>query len=143
MAKYELKTKVNEASVADFIAAVEPPEKRADAKALDKLFRKVTGEKPRMWGSSIVGYGTYHYKGRTSEGDWMATGFSPRKANLTLYIMLGFGSYDALLKKLGKYSTGKGCLYIKRLSDIDPGVLESLLTKSYADLRKKYPEAKA
>jgi len=142
MAKYELKTKVNKASVADFIADVEPPEKRADAKALDKLFRKITGEKPRMWGAAIVGYGTYHYKGRSSEGEWLATGFSPRKANLTLYIMLGFGDYEALLKKLGKYTTGKGCLYIKRLDDIDASVLETLVAKSYADLRKKYPAGK-
>ncbi|MEX0860049.1 MAG: DUF1801 domain-containing protein [Cucumibacter sp.] len=142
MGKYEVKTKKTGASVVDFLDAVEPAEKRADVKTLDKLFRKVTGDKPKMWGSAIVGYGNYHYKGRSSEGDWMATGFSPRKANLTLYIMLGFGDYAALLQKLGKYTTGKGCLYIKRLNEIDPAVLEELVTRSYADLNRKYPPAK-
>lgn len=139
MAKYELKTKKNDASVASFLNAVEPAQKRADAKAIDKLMRKVTGAKPKMWGSAIVGYGSYHYKYASGqEGDWMMVGFSPRKQNLTLYIMPGFSQYDGLLAKLGKHSTGKSCLYVKRLSDIDMDVLESLIGESVETMKSRY-----
>lgn len=140
MSKYELKTKVNDASVAGFLDAVEPPEKRADAKAIDKLMRRVTGAKPKMWGASIVGYGSYRYKYASGqEGDWMQIGFSPRKQNLTLYIMPGFSEYRGLLDRLGKHSTGKSCLYIKRLSDIDMDVLEALVAGSVAAMKARRP----
>jgi hypothetical protein len=137
----ELKTKVNDASVDDFINAVEDETKRADSKTLVTLFTKITGEQPKMWGSSIIGFGQYHYKSERSsqEGDWALTGFSPRKQALTLYLMIGYNNYDDLLAKLGKYTTGKGCLYIKRLSDVDMKVLQSLIEKSVAFMRAQYP----
>jgi len=139
MARHELKTKKNDASVSAFLNAVEPAEKRADAKAVDKLMRKLTGEKPKMWGTAIVGYGTYHYKYASGqEGDWMLVGFSPRKQNLTLYIMPGFSQYDQLLARLGKHSTGKACLYVKRLSDIDVGVLETLIGRSVKAMKARH-----
>jgi len=136
----ELKTTVTNASVDDFINTVADETKKRDSFALIKLFTKVTNEKPKMWGSSIVGFGQYHYKSDRSkqEGDWPLTGFSPRKQSLTLYIMPGFDKYTDLLRKLGKYKTSKGCLYINRLSDVDPAVLESLIGKSFADMKQKY-----
>lgn len=140
MAKYEPKTRPNDASVANFLDAVEPAEKRADAKALDRLMRKITGKKPKMWGASIVGYGAYHYKYASGhEGDAMRVGFSPRKQNLTVYIMPGFAEYRGLLDRLGKHSTGKSCLYIKRLSDIDLDVLEAMVGKSVAAMEARHP----
>ncbi len=102
-----------------------------------KLMKKITGEEPRMWGASIVGFGRYHYKGASGrEGEWMLTGFSPRKANLSLYILTGLDKSAAQLKKLGKHSTGKGCLYFKRLSDVDAKVLEELIVKGVKGLEK-------
>lgn len=136
----EPKTKKTEASVSAFLDAIKDDTRRADCKAVAKLMQKVTGEKPKMWGSSIVGFGTYHYvyaSGR--EGDWPIAGFSPRAQALTLYIMSGFDGEPALMGKLGKYKTGKSCLYVKRLADIDAGVLEELVTRSVAYMRKKYP----
>lgn len=136
----ELKTKKNTASVTDFIESVKDDSKRQDAKELLKIFSEVTGEEPVMWGSSIIGFGSYHYvyaSGR--EGDWMLTGFSPRKQNLTLYIMSGFDHYEALMKKLGTYSTGKSCLYIKRLEDIDEKILKQLIIKSVEHMKKTNP----
>lgn len=135
----ELKTKKNDASVEGFLDSVEPEQKRADAKTIDKLMRKVSGEKPKMWGSAIVGYGTYHYtyaSGR--EGDWMKIAFSPRKQNLTLYLMPGyqFDSMKELLSKLGKHKLGKGCLYINKLADVDLDVLEKLMRESLKLLDK-------
>src|SRR5687768_15466867 len=120
-----LKTTLNDASVTDFINTVPDEIKRQDSFVLLELFSKVTGEQPKMWGSSIIGFGQYHYKSERSkqEGDWMLTGFSPRKQNLTLYIMPGFGAYKDLLRKLGKHKTSVGCLYINKLADIDPAVL--------------------
>lgn len=137
----ELKTKQNAASVEDFLNSVEPAEKRQDAKTIEKLMRKVSGQAPKMWGSAIVGYGTYHYtyaSGR--EGDWMQIAFSPRKQNLTLYLMPGyqFPQMKDLLAKLGKHSIGKGCLYIKKLADVDVKVLEQLMRESLKILREKY-----
>lgn len=129
----ELKTLPTTASVTDFLNAVADEKRRQDCFALADLMREVTGEEPVMWGPSIVGFGSYHYcyeSGR--EGNWMVTGFSPRKANLTLYIMSGFGQYDELLQKLGKHTTGQACLYIKRLSDIDLVVLRQLIAESVA-----------
>lgn len=136
----ELKTKVNSASVSDFINAVSDETKKKDSLVLLKLFEKITKEKPKMWGASIIGFGQYHYKSERSaqEGDWMLTGFSPRKQNLTLYIMLGFDDYSNLLKKLGKHKTSKGCLYINKLADVDMNVLEELIKKSYEGMKKKY-----
>ena len=134
MAK-EPKTQKTKASVAAFIAAVEDETRRQDAKAVDKMLRAVTGEKPAMWGPSIVGYGEY----QSATGAWPRTGFSPRKANLVVYIMAGFKDYEALLRRLGKHKTGKSCLYINKLADIDEAVLRTLITKSWAWMGERYP----
>ncbi len=135
----ELKTKLNDASVDDFIESVEDESKRDDCRRVLELMKNATGEDPKMWGSSIVGFGTYHYKYASGrEGDWMKTGFSPRKQNLTIYIMDGFGRYDELMSKLGKHRTGKSCLYVKRLSDIDFKVLEKLVKASVRHFDQKY-----
>ena len=127
----ELKTKLNDASVTDFLNSVEDEQKQADAFTLLKIMKQITKEKPKMWGASIVGFGSYHYKGASGrEGDWLMTGFSPRKQNLTLYVMGGFNAHADLLKKLGKHKTGVGCLYINKLSDVDANVLKELIEKS-------------
>ncbi|HKY46405.1 MAG TPA: DUF1801 domain-containing protein [Acidimicrobiia bacterium] len=135
-----IKTTVNDASVEDFINKVEDEVKRRDSLELLKLFSKVTGEKPKMWGSSIIGFGQYHYKSEKSrqEGDWMLTGFSPRKQNLTLYVMPGFGDYQDLLTDLGKHKTSVGCLYINKLADVDMKVLEKLITKSFKAMKAEH-----
>lgn len=128
----ELKTKVNEASVADFLNSVPDRQKRNDAFVIARLMEQVTKEKPKMWGSSIVGFGSYHYKYESGrEGDAPILGFSPRKQNLTLYIPGGLENHQELMKKLGKYSTGKGCLYVKHLNDVDADVLKELITASF------------
>lgn len=127
----ELKTKPNEGSVEAFLNSVADPKKRQDCFAILDLMKQVTGEKPVMWGDSIIGFGNYHYcyeSGR--EGDWFLTGFSPRAQNLTLYIMSGFDQYDELMSKLGKYKTGKACLYIKKIEDVDTDVLRELVRLS-------------
>ena len=135
----ENKTKPTQASVTAFINAIDDPQKRADARKVAAMLRKATGKRARMWGPSIVGYGTYHYKYASGrEGDFMMAGFSPRKQALTVYIMAGFADYEALLKKLGKHKTGKSCLYIKRLSDVDEGVLQKLIDASVKYMRKNY-----
>ena len=127
----EPKTKPTGASVSDFLNAVADEQRRADCKALAKLMKKVTGFEPKMWGESIVGYGQYHYRGKSGrEGDWPLTGFSPRKQALTVYLMSGLDSHEALLGRLGKFTRGKGCLYIKRLSDVDTDVLGQLIEES-------------
>lgn len=128
------KTQRTKASVAAFIAAVEDETRRKDAKAVDKLFREITGEKPAMWGPAIVGYGKYE----SPTGVWPRTGFSPRKANLVLYIMPGFKDYAPLLKKLGKHKTGKSCLYLNKLADVDEGVLRDLIARSWTHMKAKY-----
>ncbi len=133
------KTQPTTQSVTAFINSIDDKEKRADAKKVAAIMRRVTGKRAKMWGSSIVGYGTYHYKYASGrEGDFMITGFSPRKQAMTLYIMAGFKNYDALMKKLGKYKTGKSCLYVKRLSDVDEKVLEKLVTESVKHMRANY-----
>lgn len=134
-----IKTTVNDASVEDFINKVSDEVKKKDSFALLKLFSKVTGEKPKMWGSSIIGFGQYHYKSdrSTQEGDWPLTGFSPRKQNLTLYIMPGFSDYTDLLKDLGKHKTSVGCLYINKLADVDIAILEKLISKSFKAMKQK------
>jgi hypothetical protein len=136
----ELKTTMNEASVPDFIHAVPDETKRKDSLTLLELFTKITGETPKMWGTSIIGFGQYHYKSERSkqEGDWPLTGFSPRKQNLTLYIMPGFDDYADLLKDLGKHKTSVGCLYINKLADVDLAVLEKLVAKSFSAMKKKH-----
>ena len=136
----ELKTKPTKASVSAFLNSIENAQKRKDSKELAKLMKEVTGYNPVMWGSSLVGYGSYHYKSERSrqEGDWPLTGFSPRVQNMTVYIMPGFQRYDALMKKLGKYKTGVSCLYFKKLEDIDLAVLRKLVKESVDYLKEKY-----
>ena len=136
----EPKTVKTKASVAEFLAQVEPAAKRAECEQVDLMMQEITGCQPEMWGPSIIGYGSYHYvyaSGR--EGDWMATGFSPRKTAITLYIMAGFDRYDELMSALGKYKTGKSCLYIKQLSDINLDVLKELIKSSFDHITTKYP----
>jgi hypothetical protein len=133
-------TKPTELSVAAFIDALTDRTRRADAKALVKLMQSAAGEKPKMWGPSIIGFGSYHYthdSGR--EGDMPLIGFSPRKAATVLYNMTGFSDSEALLAKLGKHTTGGACLYIKKLADVDQKVLEALVVKSVAAMRARYP----
>lgn len=135
----ELKTQKNDASVEAFINQVEDPKKREDSFAIIELMRKVTGSKPKMWGGSIVGFGTYHYVYASgNSGDWPVVGFSPRKQNLTLYIMVGFSKYEELMEKLGKHKTGKSCLYVKKLSDINMKVLETLIAESVEYMKGKF-----
>jgi len=141
------KTVVTPVPVEDFIASVEPQAKREDAKVLDALFRKVTGEEPAMWGPTIIGYGSYHYKYETGrEGDAMRSGFSPRKAKHSLYFM---GRYcdeetgkkvDALLEKMGKHKSGASCVYVNKLADIDLGVLEEIIAECWEAMNRKYPD---
>jgi hypothetical protein len=134
----ENKTKATQQSVSAYIDAIPDAAKRADAKAIAKMMQSASGEKPKMWGPSIIGFGSYHYKydsGR--EGDMLIIGFSPRKAANVVYGAIGFSGADALLAKLGKHSTGKGCLYIKKLADIDAKVLQAMLEKSVAAKRAR------
>ncbi len=135
MASSEPKTTKTKTSVAAYIAAVEDDTRRKDAKAVDKLMREITGEKPAMWGPSIVGYGEY----QTKSGPWPRLGFSPRKANLVLYLMDGYEG-EPLMKKLGKHKTGRSCLYINKLADVDAGVLRELVEKSWKRMNAKYPD---
>ena len=137
----ELKTKITNQNPKDFLNTITPEQKRIDGFALLEMFQKVTGEKAVMWGSSIVGFGKYHYKSErsTQEGDWMLVGFSPRKQNLTLYIMHGNNDSFALLEKLGKHKTSGGiggCLYINKLSDVDQTVLAKLIETSFLFMKK-------
>ena len=127
----ELKTQPNDQNVEDFLNSVADGTKRRDSFTILELLKQITGSEPVMWGDSIIGFGSYHYKYASGrEADWFLTEFSPRKRNLTLYIMSGFEGYDELLNKLGKHSTGKSCLYIKKLGDIDLEVLKELVDKS-------------
>lgn len=136
----ENKTKPTEIAVADFIAAIDDPGRRADAIALDALFRRVTGWTPVMWGPSMIGYGAYDYTYASGHsGSSLATGFSPRKAELSIYILPGYQDYGAILARLGKHKTGKSCLYVKRLSDIDTAALEDLVRTGVQDLSAKWP----
>ncbi len=136
----ELKTKENDASVDEFIDAVSDETKRADARAVCALMAEATGEPARMWGASIVGFGHYHYRYASGrEGDWFLVGFSPRARNLTLYVMPGFANYGELLERLGKHKTGKSCLYVNKLADVDEAALRELVFESVAFMREKYP----
>ncbi|MBP6788544.1 MAG: DUF1801 domain-containing protein [Candidatus Promineofilum sp.] len=132
----ELKTKATDASVEAFLNSVADEKKRADAFRVLQIMREETGEEPQMWGESMVGFGRYHYQYASGrQGDWPLTAFSPRKANLTLYITPGFDRYEALLAGLGKFTTGKSCLYVKRLSDVDETALRELVRQSVAVMR--------
>jgi hypothetical protein len=135
----EQKTKPTAESVEDFLNKIPDEGTRDDCFALVKLMKNVTGSAPKMWGPGIVGFGKYHYKYDSGhEGDACLTGFSPRKQNITLYIMPGFAQHTDLLKKLGKHKAGKGCVYIKKLEDVDEDVLEKLVGQSVTFLKKKY-----
>lgn len=141
MAKANNKTQATSVDPQDFIAAVEPDKKKVDAEALLAFFNRVTGLKPKMWGPSIIGYGRYHYKYESGrEGEFMLTGFSPRKQNLTLYVMPGyrFGEMQEKLSRLGKHKLGKSCLYINKLADVDMDVLEEIVTEGVAYMRETY-----
>ncbi len=134
----ELKTKKNQASVEDFINSIEDESVRSECLAILKIMKQATKAEPKMWGKNIVGFGDYHYKYASGrEGDWFITGFSPRKQNLTLYLMGGLEQHKARLQKLGKHTIGVGCLYIKTLDDVDTSVLKSIITDSVKTLKKK------
>jgi len=136
----ENKTRPTDMDVQAFLANVEHPTRRADALALNALFENITGWKPVMWGPSMVGYGSYHYRydsGR--EGDFLATGFSPRKTNLSIYIMPGYADFRDILNRLGKHKIGKSCLYINKLADVDLDVLAELIQAGLNDLGRKWP----
>lgn len=141
MAKNQNKTTENAGSVDDFLNSVDNDRRRADAQTVMDMMARITGHSPAMWGTSLIGFDSYHYRydsGR--EGDFFRTGLSPRKTALTVYIMPGFDAYEPLLSKLGKYKTGRSCLYINKLADVDLDVLESLIEASYADMNKMYPQ---
>lgn len=135
----EMKTRKTEGSVDAFLDAVTDDSRREDCRTITGIMRRATGAEPKLWGPSIVGFGDYHYKYESGrEGDWFVTGFSPRKNELSLYIMAGFERYEDLLAKLGKYRTGKSCLYVKRLADVDLAVLEELVKQSVAYTRQTW-----
>jgi len=134
----ELKTQPTDQRVEDFLNTIDDEQKRSDAFAMLEFMKEITGEEPVMWGPGIIGFGSYHYKYASGrEADWMLTGFSPRKNNLTLYIMQGFDNYEHHLTQLGKHKTGKSCLYVKRLEDLDLDVLRKLIAESFEYMRNK------
>jgi hypothetical protein len=136
----ETKTKPTEVSVDAFIEAVENSTRREDAKAIRTMMERVTGEPPRMWGPSIIGFGSYHYKYDSGhEGTSCRLGFSPRKTELVLYVLTGAPEQEAQLARLGKHRTGKACLYIKRLADVDMGVLEEITRGALAHMDERFP----
>lgn len=133
-----IKTIVNDAGVEDFINSVDGDVKKADAFKILEMYREITKEEPKMWGSSIIGFGKYHYKSERSkqEGDWPLDAFSPRKQNLTLYLTMGFDGCEDLLSKLGKHKTSKACLYINKLSDVDEEILKQLIKRSHDEAKR-------
>lgn len=134
----DLKTKKNNSNIEDFLSSVDNEKRKADSFKILELMKKITNSEPRMWGASIIGFGHYHYKYASGrENDWFLTGFSPRKQNLTLYIVNGFSRYDEILGRLGKYKTSKSCLYINKLEDIDMKVLEELISTSVKFLQSR------
>jgi len=136
MAKAQLKTQKTTAVVEDFLNCIKEEQKKADAFTLLALMKKITRQEPKMWGSAIVGFGEYTYKYSSGrEGDWFLMGFSPRKQNLTIYIMTGYERHPDIIARLGKYKTGKSCLYINKLSDVNEKVLSELLTVAQKDLK--------
>ena len=134
----ELKTKPNHQSVDEFLDRAASGAKRQECDTILSLLQEITGKPPVMWGASIIGFGTYKYTNTCGGGEWMLTGFSPRKQNLTVYIMNGFSRYPDLMAKLGKHKTGKSCLYINKLADIDLAVLKELVARSVADMKSNY-----
>ena len=135
----DLKTKATGKSVEQFLHSVKDKKKRDDCLTILKLMKQVTRTKPKMWGPSIVGFGTCHYKYENGrEGDFFLTGFSPRAQSLTLYIMAGFARYDSLMKRLGKFKTGKSCMYIKSLDDVNLSILKKLIEQSVKHIAKEY-----
>lgn len=139
MATSQNRTVPTEQSAEQFINSVDNEVKRKDSRALLQMMTEITDRPPVMWGSSLIGFGTYHYKYASGrEGDFFLTGFSPRKQALTIYIMPGFSEYEEILRNLGKYKTGKSCLYVKKLDDVDQDLLRDLITKSVAYMRDKY-----
>jgi len=136
----ELKTKKNENSVHDFLNAIDNEQRKSDCFELLEIMKNLTGEEAAMWGESMVGFGSYHYKYKSGrEGDWFLTGFSPRKQNLTIYIMSGFEPFSAKINELGKYKTSSSCLYVKKLEDIDKKQLQHIIKKSVQLMKIKYP----
>ena len=136
-----LKTKENDASVEGFVKTIADETMRKDAGEILDMMKKITGEKPKMWGASIIGFGNYIYESPKTgrSGEWFMTGFSPRKQNLTIYMILGFAGYADLLKKLGKYKlSGGSCLYINKLADVDSKVLKELISQSFKTMKAKY-----
>jgi hypothetical protein len=131
----ELKTQKNKASVAAFLNAIEDDQMRKDSKAVAKLMQEVTGEKPAMWGTSIVGFGSHEYTNTKAGGQWPVAAFSPRKQNLTMYLMPGFEEQGELMSKLGKHTTGKSCLYVKQLSDVHLPTLKKLIKASVKQMK--------
>jgi len=135
----ELKTKPTDASVEEFLASIADEKRREECRTVARLMQRITKKKPKLWGATMVGFGSYRYKYASGrEGEWFLTGFSPRKQSLTLYIMAGFERYDELMQKLGKYKTGKSCLYVKRLEDVDMEVLADLVRQSVDHVSASY-----
>ncbi len=134
------KTRPGFGTVAGYLRQLEDPDQRRQCRELKRMMGQITGKRARLWGDSLVGFGRYHYQYASGrEGDWPLTGFSARKRNLVIYIMPGFGEYGALMKRLGKYKTGKSCLYLKKLEDVDGKVLRQLVQRSVRDMRRRYP----
>ena len=139
--KASLKTQPNDLSVEGFIDSVENEQKRDDSRLLLKMMQEITGEKPVMWGNSIVGFGLYRYKYESGrEGDWMVAGFSPRKQNMTIYMMGGFDNQEKFLARIGKAKTSVSCLYVKKLDDIDLDVLKDMIELSVKTIKKRYAD---
>jgi len=135
----KLKTQKNTASVKEYLDAVDDEQQKKDCQEIGRMMQSITGKKPRMWGTSIVGFGSYHYRYASGrEGDWPLCGFSPRKQAMSLYIMSGFGDYEELMARLGKHKTGKSCLYIKKLDDVDREVLKQVVSRSVKYMRETY-----
>jgi hypothetical protein len=137
----EIKTRATEVSVDDFIAAVPVEQRREDANTIRAMLERLTGEPARMWGPTIIGFGSYNYKYESGHSGTMCRmGFSPRKAELVLYVLTGFAGQEALLARLGRHKTGKVCLYIRKLADVDEAVLEEIAMRALAHMNEKYPE---
>lgn len=135
----ELKTQPNDASVIDFLDTIEDEQKRDDSYEIMNMMQEVTGDEPKMWGTAIIGYGTYHYKYASGrEGDWMKIGFSPRKQQISIYLMAGVEQHPELLEKVGKYKNGKSCFYIKKLDDVDRDILRQLMVASLKRIEEIY-----
>jgi hypothetical protein len=145
MAKYEPKTKATDANVRSYVAAIEHAGRRADAEILLEIYGEITGMEPKMWGPTMIGYGSYEYEGKSCTGSWLRAGFSPRKANLVLYLMGGYSNpdtqarVDALRARLGKHKTGASCLYLNKLADVDLDVLKEMIALDLSWMDAKYP----